>query len=73
MENIQNKNKELAIYLLEHKELRLGQNLTNFFGVPFLLIADEYDWEEEEYVNIRDCFFDENLPSFELVDKDEEQ
>lgn len=70
---IENKNKQLAIYLLENKDLRLGQNLTNFLGVPFLLIADEYDWEEEEYINIRDCFFDENLPEFVLTDKDDEQ
>lgn len=54
---IQNKNKALAIYLMENKDLRPLQNVRNFFGFGFLLKADEIDIETCEYKNIEDTFY----------------
>lgn len=59
MENkIENKNKALAIYLMENKDLRVFQNIRNFFGFNFLLKADNIDAETGEYINIKDTYYD---------------
>lgn len=57
MNEIQNKNKALAIYLMENKDLRVFQNIRNFFGFNFLLKADNIDAETGEYKDIEDTFY----------------
>lgn len=55
---IKNINKALAIYLLENKDRRPLQNVRNFFGFPFLLKADDYHFNEGEYIGIVDTFYE---------------
>lgn len=58
MENkINNQNKALAIYLMEHQELRPLQNVRNFYGFPFLLKASSLDFNNNEYEDIEDTFY----------------
>lgn len=58
MENkIENKNKALAIYLMENKDLRPLQNVRNFFGFPYLLKANDYQFSEDEWIGIEDTFY----------------
>lgn len=57
-EEIENKNKALALYLMEHQDLRPLQNVRNFFGFPYLLKADDYHYNEQEWINITDTFYD---------------
>lgn len=58
MENkIENKNKALAIYLMENKDLRPLQNVRNFFGFPFLLKASGHDLENGEWYELEDTFY----------------
>jgi len=54
----ENTNKALAKYLLDNKNLRPLQNVRNFFGFPFLLKADDYHFNEGEYINIKDTFYE---------------
>lgn len=58
MEEIENKNKALAVYLMEHQDLRPLQNVRNFFGFPYLLKASSFNFDKEEYEDITDTFYE---------------
>jgi len=54
---IENKNKALALYLMEHQENTPLQNVRNFYGFPYLLKASDYHYPENEWIDIEDTFY----------------
>ncbi len=55
---IEDKNKALAVYLMEHKEMRPLQNVRNFYGFPYLLKAEAHHFNEDEWIGIKDTFYE---------------
>lgn len=44
-------------YCLEHPEQRFWQQLRNWSGAKFVLVAEDYDLENNYWKGVRDTFF----------------
>jgi len=44
-------------YLVDHPEYRFWQAIRNFWGAPYVLVADEKDFKDGEFSDIYDTYY----------------
>jgi hypothetical protein len=50
--------RQFTLYCLDHPQQRFWQALRNWSQNSFILTAENYDFDKEEYVGLRDTFYE---------------